>query len=80
MATPPTTISLPSQDIARLVEATRVTACATLTAAMIGKTKRTLSIGDAMKIFNDVQFSMFPDPGNSIYDAWRKSFVPDQIV
>jgi hypothetical protein len=68
-----------AQILAKLANATQLNASATLTAAMISRGAPAGSIGELMKLFNDIHFSMFPEPGSGIYEAWKKTFDPNLV-
>jgi hypothetical protein len=52
-------------------------AIATLTAAIVAKLERQVSMADVLRIHTDVTFSLFPVPGNGRYEAWKRDFKAD---
>jgi hypothetical protein len=51
----------------------QTTAAATLTAALIGAAGRPHSVDEAMRLFQDVHFSLFPQANHGAYQAWQKN-------
>lgn len=69
-----------SADIQKLVIATQVNAAATLTAALIAASNGKYSVNGALNLMRDVQFSLWPLPGNGAYDDWKKKSNLDSVL
>jgi hypothetical protein len=54
--------------------ATRMSAAATLAAALINAAGRPHSV----KLMRDIEFSLWPSPNNSRYETWKKEFSGDE--
>lgn len=67
---PPTARQV-SAESAQSLQATRNLAIATLAGAIITSAGRPHSVKDAMRVFDDVRFAMFPMPGQSRYEKWK---------
>jgi hypothetical protein len=66
-------------NLPRLVAATQANAAAVLAAAIIGRAQRAPSIGEALDIMRDIQFSLWADNGNGVYENWKKHFDRTKI-
>jgi hypothetical protein len=67
-------------EIQKLVIATQVNAAATLTAALIAASSGKYSVNGALDLMRDVQFSLWPLPGNRAYDDWKKKSNLDVVL
>ena len=61
------------QHAVKMMGATRCNAASTLAAGIIAAASRPVSLDEAMKIHTDVYLSLFPEPGNGMYDHWKKT-------
>ncbi|HEY7977574.1 MAG TPA: hypothetical protein VID67_05215 [Rhizomicrobium sp.] len=55
-----------------LLAAMRSTAAASLAGGIIAASGRPWSIEEALILARDVDFAIYPDPGHSAYEAWKK--------
>jgi len=58
--------------------ATRISAAATLAAALINAAGRPHSVNEAIKLMRDVEFSLWPTPNSGGYQAWKTTFKGDE--
>jgi len=54
-----------------LLVAARQQVAATLAAAMIGQAGRTHSAAEAMQVFQNVYWCLYPEPDSAHYKAWK---------
>ena len=79
MAPPELPPALLGGELVKLVAAMRSSCAATLAAALIIGAGRSHSVGEAMKVYNDVYFSLFSDQSSGIFQGWKKTFDPDRV-
>jgi hypothetical protein len=65
------------QLMAQITEATKKNAAATLAAALITASGRAHSVGEAVKLMHDIEWTLWPSPSHGAYQAWKKTFDPD---
>jgi hypothetical protein len=58
------------------LEATRRAAAAALAGGIISASGRPYSMDEAMGVFHDAYFSLFPDETNGLYAIWRNQHNP----
>jgi hypothetical protein len=71
--------TLDTQISAQMLEVTKTAAAATIAAALISATGRPHSVGEAVQLLHDVQWSLWPSPSHGAYKEWHKNFKPDEI-
>jgi hypothetical protein len=62
----------PNQQEVQLVSAAQQQVAATLAAAVIAGANRPHSVREAVDIYHDVYWSLFPRPNTGHYQAWQK--------
>jgi hypothetical protein len=62
----------------RVIKATRKSAAATITAALINVTGKVHSVDQAIELLRDVEFSLYPHPNLGVYQAWLKNKQTDK--
>jgi hypothetical protein len=79
MSIPPVTVGSSLPEIAKLIDATRMAAAASLANAIILSAHRPHSIEDATKVLEDVHHSLWSDPANPGYQAWQEQSDPKKV-
>jgi hypothetical protein len=74
---PPPAVS--PQEVIKLVSATQTNAAASIASAIITASGRPHSVEEALNILRDIHFSLFPAPGNGIYEQWKKTSKLDEV-
>jgi hypothetical protein len=59
---------------AQTLVATRMAVSATLAAALIAAARRPHSVDEAVKLTQDIHWSLWPNPSNGGYQVWKKDF------
>jgi hypothetical protein len=67
------------QQIAQLIESNKKAAAASLAGGIIASSGKRYSMEEAIKVFNDAYFSLFPSVGHGRYDMWNHSFDPKKV-
>jgi len=62
------------QISAEMLEATRAAAAASIAAGLISASGRAHSVGEAVKLLRDVQWSLWPNERYGAYQEWKKNF------
>jgi hypothetical protein len=75
---PPSEATRIANSLAQLVNVTRANAVATISGAMISRSKKVLSLNDVMRIQRDVNNLLFPTPMNDAYKDWYKA-IEDRL-
>lgn len=70
---PPAPITQLIPELDKLISSTRWQAAATLASSIIAASGKPYSIAQAMEITKNIYFSMFPEPGSSIWQDWNKN-------
>jgi hypothetical protein len=71
-------VSQEAQLMALMTEATKKNTAATLAAALIAASGRTHSVGEAVKLLRDIEWSLWPNPSYGAFNEWKKTFKPDE--
>ena len=64
---------IPNAQQIQLANATEHQVAATLAAAVISSASRPHSVREAVQVYYDVYWSLYPRPGMGHYQAWQKS-------
>ncbi|MBN9219238.1 MAG: hypothetical protein J0I79_14900 [Mesorhizobium sp.] len=63
------------QNAAKQTAATQAAAAASLAGGIIAASGRPWTMEEAISVYHDAFFSMFPQPGHGRYDMWKNQFT-----
>jgi hypothetical protein len=61
------------QSLQQMVAANRQSAVATLTAAIVAKAGKSMTVSEVLDIQRDLCFAMYPEAGSGAYVEWKKT-------